>query len=52
MKVFLWLFEILISIIHYDYSFKMILDYDTWHNKKFVTWHINLETNVYIYKST
>jgi hypothetical protein len=26
-------FEILISIIHYDYSFWMILDYDMWHNQ-------------------
>jgi len=27
-------FEILISIIHYDYSFDMVLDYDMWHNPK------------------
>jgi hypothetical protein len=27
-------FEILISIVHYDYSFKMLLDYDMWHNQK------------------
>jgi hypothetical protein len=28
-------FEILISVIHYDYSFKTVLDYDTWYNQKF-----------------
>jgi hypothetical protein len=27
-------FEILISIIHYDYSFKMVFNYDMWHNQK------------------
>ncbi len=41
-KIFRDFFEIFISIIHCDYSFKMVLDYDTWHNKKFVMWHINL----------
>jgi hypothetical protein len=27
-------FEILISIVHYDYSFLMVLNYDMWHNQK------------------
>jgi hypothetical protein len=26
--------NILISIVHHDYSFSMVLDYDTWHNQK------------------
>jgi hypothetical protein len=34
MRMFFNFFEILISIVHYDYSFKMVLDYDTWHNHK------------------
>jgi hypothetical protein len=35
MKTFGWVyFWILISTIHYDYSFKMVLNYDMWHNKK------------------
>jgi hypothetical protein len=33
MKIFRDFFEILISIIHYDYSFIMVLDYDRWHNQ-------------------
>jgi hypothetical protein len=32
--IFLDFFEILISIVHYDYLFYMLLDYDIWHNKK------------------
>jgi hypothetical protein len=27
-------FEILMSIVHYGYSFWMVLNYDTWHNQK------------------
>jgi len=34
MKTFHDFFEILICIIHYDYLFNMVLDYDTWHNQK------------------
>jgi hypothetical protein len=34
MKVYFDFFGILISIIHYDYSFFMVLDYDMWHNQK------------------
>jgi len=34
MKFFRDFFEILISIVHYDYSFWMLLDYDMWHNQK------------------
>ncbi len=34
MRIVCDFFEILISIIHYDYSFDMVLDYDTWHNPK------------------
>ncbi len=34
MKIFCDFFGILISIIHYDYLFQMVLDYDMWHNQK------------------
>ncbi len=33
-KIFHDFFEILISIIHYDYLFWMVFDYDMWHNQK------------------
>jgi len=34
MRIFRDFFEILIFIVHYDYSFYMVLDYDMWHNQK------------------
>ncbi len=34
MMIFCDFLEILISIVHYNYSFGMVLDYDTWHNPK------------------
>jgi hypothetical protein len=34
MRTFCDFFEILISIVHYDYSFEMVLYYNMWHNKK------------------
>ncbi len=33
-KIFHDFFEILISIVHYDYLFWMVLDYVMWHNQK------------------
>ncbi len=51
-KIFYDFFEILISIVHYDYSFYMVLDYDTWHNQKLPCGIFNwiLETYIYIYR--
>jgi len=34
MRIFRDFFRILISIVYYDYSFSVVLDYDTWHNQK------------------
>jgi len=44
-------FEMLISIVHYDFL-KMLLDYDTWHNQKLP--HdilIEFRKQIYIYIS-
>jgi hypothetical protein len=42
-------FEIFISIVHYDHSFFMVLDYDTWHNQK-LPHGILIKNWKYIYK--
>ncbi len=50
MRIFHDFFEILISIIHYDYSFQMVLGYDAWHNQKLPCDILRiLETNIYMY---
>jgi hypothetical protein len=51
MRIFCNFFEILISIVHYNYSFFKVLDYDMWHNQKLPHGILNwiLETNTYMY---
>jgi hypothetical protein len=57
MGIFGWkqlFFEILISTIHYDYSFYMVLDCDSWCNQNFPCgmliefWEIKIKIKIYL----